>query len=163
MTKALVAYDTKYGNTQRVAELIAEGMKETGVEVSVENMKNVNFDTVAGYNAILMGSPNHIRRPTRTFKKFVKKLQKLGLKEKTLVAFDTYSIGKEEDVGVLQPGGSQYQVALLKMESHINDKLPHLKLLTPGLSIAVIGMEGPILDVEISKCREFGKTIGSKL
>jgi len=126
-------------------------------------MKNVDYNTVSGYDAILMGSPNHIRRPTRRFKKFVGKLRKLGLKDKTLVAFDTYSVGKEDETTVLQPGGSQYQVTLLKMESHIKGKMPHHKLLTPGLSIAVKGMEGPILSVELPKCKRFGKTIASKL
>ncbi|MFW9830527.1 MAG: flavodoxin family protein [Candidatus Thorarchaeota archaeon] len=162
MVKTLVAYDTKYGNTQRVAELIGDGLKEAGVEVSVENMKEVNFDTVAGYEAILMGSPNHIRRPTRTFKKFVGKLRKLKLRNKTLVAFDTY-VGQKNENEVIQPGGDQYQVAMLKMEDHLRDKLPDLKLLVPGLSIAVAGMEGPIVDAEIPKCKEFGKKIASQL
>jgi flavodoxin len=161
--KVLVTYDTKFGNTQRVAELIAEGLQEAGIEVSVQNMKGVDFDAVGGYGAIFMGSPNHIRRPTGTFKKFVKTLQKLDLKDKTLVAFDTYSIGKPEDDIELKPGGSQFQVALEKMEARIRKKLPHLKLLTPGLSIAVVGQKGPILDVELAKCKEFGKTIASKL
>ncbi len=162
MVKVLVAYDTKYGNTQRVAELIVEGLHEAGVEVSVENMKEVNFDTVAAYDAIFMGSPNHMFRPTRTFKKFVGKLRKLDLTDKTLVAFDTY-IGKKDENDVMQPGGGQYQKALLKMEKHMHNKLPKLKVLAPGLSIAVGGMEGPILDVEIPKCKEFGTKIAPQL
>ena len=161
--KALVAYDTKFGNTQRVAELIAEGLQEADIEASVQNMKSVNFDAVGGYDAIFMGSPNHIRRPTGTFKKFVKNLQKLDLKDKTLVAFDTYSIGKPEEGVELKPGGNQFQVALQKMETRIREKLPNLKLLTPGLSIAVVGQRGPILDMELAKCKEFGKTVALKL
>ena len=161
--KVLVAYDTKFGNTQRVAELIAEGLKEAGVEASVQHMKSVELDTLQDYGAIFMGSPNHIRRPTGTFNKFVKNLQKCNLKDKTLVAFDTYSIGKPEENVEVKPGGSQFQVALLKMEHRIQKKLPHLKLITPGLSIAVIGQKGPILDVELAKCKEFGKNIALQL
>ena len=161
--KALVTFDTKFGNTQRVAELIAEGLQEAGVETSVQHMKSVDFDTIEGYGAIFMGSPNHIRRPTGTFNKFVKNLQKGNLKNKTLVAFDTYSIGKPDEAVELKPGGSQFQVALRKMEDRIRKKLPHLKLLTPGLSIAVVGQKGPILEVEFAKCKDFGKTIASKL
>ena len=161
--KALVAYDTKFGNTQHVAELIAEGLQEAGVEVFVQHMNSVDFDDVDGYDVILMGSPNHIRRPTGTFNKFVKKLQKLELKGKTLVAFDTYSIGKPEENVEMKPGGSQFQVALLKMEARLRKKLPQLKLLTPGLSIAVVGQKGPILDVELARCKEFGKKVTTQV
>jgi hypothetical protein len=126
-------------------------------------MKSVDFDAVERYGVIFMGSPNHIRRPTGTFNKFVKNLQKSNLKDKILVAFDTYSIGKPDENVELKPGGSQFQVALLKMEDRIRKKLPHLTLLTPGLSIAVVGQKGPILNVEFAKCKEFGKIIASKL
>lgn len=160
--KVLVVYDTKYGNTQRVAELIAEGLRSTGAEAVVENMKKVNLDEAGGFDAILMGSPNHIGRPTRTFKKFVGKLKKANLKEKSLAAFDTY-VGKKDDQEVIQPGGGEFQKALLRMEKQLKEKLPHLKLISPGLSIAVGGMKGPILDADLPKCNEFGQKIASQL
>lgn len=162
MVKVLVAYDTKYGNTQRVAELIAEGLKAAGAEAVVENMKKVNVDEMLGFDAILIGSPNHMGRPTRTFKKFVSKLQKTDMKDKSLAAFDTY-IGQKDEQEVIQPGGGEFQKALRRMENQLKDKVPHLKLITPGLSIAVGGMKGPILDVDLPKCNEFGQKIASQL
>lgn len=161
MVKVLIAYDTKYGNTQRVAELIADGLKAAGAETVVENMKTVNFDEASGFDAILMGSPNHIGRPTRTFKKFVGNLQKAALKAKFLAAFDTY-IGQKDDQEVIQPGGGEFQKALRKMENYLKEKLPHLKLITPGLSIAVGGMKGPIIDADLPNCKEFGQKIASQ-
>lgn len=162
MMKVLVVYDTKYGNTQRVAELIAEGLKAVGAEPVVENMKKVNFDAAVGFDAILMGSPNHIGRPTRTFKKFVGKLRKAELKDKSLAAFDTY-IGQKDEQEVIQPGGGEFQKALRRMEDHLKEKLPHLKLITPGLSIAVGGMKGPIVEADLPKCKEFGQNLVSQL
>ncbi|MFX0079700.1 MAG: flavodoxin family protein [Candidatus Hermodarchaeota archaeon] len=160
--KVLVAYDTKYGNTQRVAELIAEGLKAAGAVAVVENMKKVNFDEAESFGAILMGSPNHMGRPTRTFKKFVDKLQKANLKDISLAAFDTY-VGQKDEQEVIQPGGGEFQKALRRMEDHLKDKLPHLKLITPGLSIAVGGMKGPIVEANLPKCNEFGQKIASQL
>lgn len=160
--KVLVAYDTKYGNTQRAAELIADGLKASGAEAVVENMKNVNVDEPVGFGAILIGSPNHMGRPTRTFKKFVGKLQKAKLKDKTLAAFDTY-VGKKDEHDIIHPGGGEFQKALRRMEEQLKAKLPHLKLITPGLSIAVGGMKGPILDVELPNCKEFGQKIAAQL
>ena len=161
MVKVLVTYDTKYGNTQRVGELIAEGLKAASADVSVENMKEVNFNEVGSFDAILMGSPNHMGRPTRTFNKFVDKLRKADLKNKTLVAFDTY-IGQKVE-GIYQPGSNQFQKALSKMEERLRDKMPSLKLISPGLSIAVSGMKGPIVKSEIPKCKEFGQKIAPLL
>lgn len=150
MVKVLIAYDTKYGNTQRVAELIAEGLKEKGSDTSVQNMKKVDFNSVEQFDAILMGSPNHIGRPTRTFHKFVGKLRKHPLKGKLIVAFDTYVEG-------------QFEKAMKKMEETLQGKMPENKLLTPGLSIKVAGMKGPIVESELPKCKEFGHKIASQL
>ena len=41
--KVLIVYDTKYGNTKQVANLIAEGITSSdGNEVIVNNVKDVN-------------------------------------------------------------------------------------------------------------------------
>ncbi len=162
MVKVLVAYDTKYGNTQRVAELIADGLKVAGAEAVVENMKKVNIDEAAGFDAILIGSPNHMGRPTRTFKKFVGNLQKANLEDMTLAAFDTY-IGQKDEQEIIHPGGGEFQKALRKMEEQLKAKLPNLKLISPGLSIAVGGMKGPILDPDLPNCKEFGQKIAAQL
>ncbi len=150
MAKVLIAYDTKYGNTQRVAELVAEGLNEEGTDTSVENMKRVDFNSVDKFDAILIGSPNHVGRPTRTFHKFVGKLRKRPLKGKLIVAFDTYV-------------ENEFEKAMKKMEETLQEKLAEIKLLTPGLSIKVEGMKGPIVESELSKCKEFGHKIASQL
>ncbi|MFX1300040.1 MAG: flavodoxin family protein [Promethearchaeota archaeon] len=162
MVKVLIAYDTKYGNTQRVAELIADGLKAAGAEAVVENMKKVKVEEVAGFDAILMGSPNHMGRPTRTFKKFVGKLQKANMKDKTLAAFDTY-VGQKDEQEIIHPGGGEFQKALRRMEEQLEAKFPNLKLIAPGLSIAVGGMKGPILDADLPNCRAFGQKIVAQL
>ncbi|WP_287589089.1 flavodoxin family protein [Candidatus Borrarchaeum sp.] len=151
MTKVLVAFDTKYGNTKIVAEKIAEGMKEVeGIEVTVSNMKKVDLKTIEQYDAILMGCPNHFGGPTRTAKKFIDKLGKLDLKGKVIAVFDTYI---KED----------FEKAVKKMEEKINEKIPGSKLMTPGLSIKVEEMKGPILEEEFPKTKELGKQIATQI
>ncbi len=151
MIRVLVAFDTKYGNTHRVAEIIAKELREAnGTEVTLTNMKEFNFKVVDDFDVILMGSPNHMGGPTRTFKKFADKLQKADLKGKSAAAFDTYM-------------GEDFEKAMRKMEEHIGEKLPGLKLITPGLSIKVEGMKGPIVDSELPKCKEFVHRIISQL
>ncbi len=150
MTKVLVAFDTKYGNTKIAAEKIAEGIKAEGIDVTLSNMKEVDFKTIEQYDAILMGCPNHFGGPTRTAKKFVDKFEKLDVKGKVIAVFDTYI---KED----------FEKAVKKMEEKINEKIPGSQLMTPGLSIKVEGMKGPILEEEFPKAKEFGKQIATQI
>ena len=45
------------------------------------------------------------------------------------------------------------------MEKDLKEKAPGLKIVTPGLSIKVEGMKGPIADGELDKCEGFANRI----
>ena len=53
--KVLVAYASKYGSTQEVAEAIAETLRESGFEVDLQPMRKVH--TLEGYAAVVLGAP----------------------------------------------------------------------------------------------------------
>lgn len=42
------------------------------------------------------------------------------------------------------------------MKKQINGVMPNLNKVSPGLSIKVGGMKGPIVDEDLPKCKEFG-------
>ena len=149
--KVIVVYESRYGNTKLVAETIAEGLREVeGIETHVSEVKQVDLSKVPDYDAILVGSPNHIGRPTGGVSKFIDKLGKLPLGGKLFAAFDTY-LGKDSEK------------VTRKLEKRISDKVPGAKLAAPGLSIRVDGMKGPISEGELPKCKEFGKKIASQV
>jgi len=149
LARIIVVYESKYGNTRRVAEAIGHGAGETpGVEVVVKELKEVDPNQLVEYDAILVGSPNHIGRATRGIRKFIDRLGKLNLEGKTAAAFDLY----------LQEGK-----AVRKMEKQLGEKAPGLKLVAPGLSVRVEGMKGPIAEGELPSCREFGARVATGL
>jgi flavodoxin len=149
--KVLVAFDTKYGNTETVAKTIAEGIRSVeGIEVALINIKKVDFKKLEGYDAILLGCPTHFGGPTRGAKKFIDKLGKTDLKGTKIAVFDTYI---KED----------FEKSVKELEKRIDEKTPGLQLLLPGLSIQVEDMKGPILENEFPKCREFGKQVAAHL
>lgn len=151
MTKAIIVYESKFGNTRLIAENIAEGMKEvSGTETVLSELKETDLNKIGEFDAILVGSPNHIGNATRGIRKFVEQLGKLGLTNKPAAVFDTY-IDKD------------YEKAVKKLEKHIGLKAPGLKLVIPGLSIRVDGMKGPITEGEIPKSRGFGIEMASRL
>jgi len=145
--KILIAYDTKYGNTEKVAKLIAEGISSIeGNEVIVKNVKDVKLKKEDSYDVIVIGSPNHFGRHIRSVKKFITKLPKSQLKVKTYAVFDT----------CIAPG---FEKAVKAMEKQISETMPNLIKASPGLSIKVAGMgasKGPIVDEDLPKCKEFG-------
>lgn len=151
MAKAIVIYESKYGNTKLVAEKIVEGMTEiSGVEAVLRELKEVDQNQLTEFDAILVGSPNHIGSATRSIRKFIDKLGKLNLEGKLVAVFDTYL-------------GGDFEKAVKKMEKQISEKVPGLKLVAPGLSIRVEGMKGPITEGELTKCKEFGVKIATQL
>ena len=145
--KVLIVYYTKYGNTERVAKLIAEGINSAeGNEVIVKNVKDVNLKEEASYDLILIGSPNHFGKHVGSVKKFINKLPDSQIKANAYAVFDTY-ITKD------------FEKAVKKMEEQISEVLPDLTKASPGLSIKVEGTgtsKGPITSADLPKCKEFG-------
>jgi flavodoxin len=142
--KILIVYDTKHGNTKKVAELISEGLKTVeGNTVSVENVKEIDVGKDETFDLILIGSPNHAGSHINTIKQFITNLPNGSLKADSFAVFDTYM-------------GKDFKKATGKMEEQITKVMPNMKKLSSGLSIKVGGMEGPIVEEELPKCKEFG-------
>ena len=151
MAKVIIIYESKYGNTKLVAESIVEEMREvSGIETVLSELNEVDQNQLTEFDAILVGSPNHMGGTTRGIRKFIDSLGKLNLEGKLAAVFDT-SFGRD------------FEKAVKKMEKQISEKVPGLKLVAPGLSIRVEGMKGPITEEELTKCREFGTRIATQL
>jgi len=145
--KALIVYDTKYGNTQKVAELIGEGYKSIADnETVIENVSEIDLHQKENYDLIIIGSPNHVGSYTGKIKKFIKGLRDSNIQGSSYAVFDTY-LGKD------------FEKATKKMEKLVEKILPNLKRLSSGLSIKVGGMKGPIVDEDLPKCKEFGEKL----
>jgi flavodoxin len=145
--KALIVYESKYGNTKLVGETVAQGMMETeGVEATLLEAQEVDLSKAADCDLILIGSPNHIGGLTRGIMKFIDELGKVDLKGKWVAVFDTYM-------------GGDFEKAVKKMEKRIGEKAPGLKIAAQGLSVRVQGMKGPVVEGELPRSKEFGSRI----
>ncbi|MFX0081914.1 MAG: flavodoxin family protein [Candidatus Hodarchaeota archaeon] len=142
--KVLIVYDTKYGNTRKVAELIGEGLKTIEEnEVTIANVKEIDLNKDQIYDLILVGSPNHMGTHTESVRKFIKGLRDALLKGKSFAVFDTYM-------------SKDYEKAVKRMEKQINMVIPNMARASSGLSIKVGGKKGPIVEEDLPKCKEFG-------
>jgi flavorubredoxin len=122
----------------------------TEVEATVRDVRTVDLTQVAGSAVILIGSPNHIGKATRRTRKFIDRLGEADLKGKLAAVFDTYI-------------GNDFEKAVKKMEKQIAENAPDLKLVTPGLSVRVTGMKGPVAEEELPRCREFGSKVANEI
>lgn len=153
MVKVFVIYDSKYGNTKLVAEKILEGIDDFGGnETYISYVKEVDVEKMANYDFFVLGAPNHMGMPSRIMTKFVDELAELNLKTGDVAIFGTYA-GKERLV----------DRAVKKLEKKVKAKLPKLKLISPGLSVRVNGITGPIVEGELPKCTAFGKQIANQI
>ncbi len=148
--KAIVVYDSKFGNCKKVAEDIEGGLAEAGAEVNIVPVREASVGALAGYEIVAVGAPVRIGKPLKRVRKFVANMQDVPLAGKTLGFFDTYGVAK-------QPGaGAGYLVELAK------EYKTAAKIVEPGLSVLVTGMKRPLEDGAMEKAREFGRKLAEE-
>lgn len=69
MSKAIVIYYSRGGNTKKMAEIIAEGLKKEQVNVDLRDVKDVRADDLLDYDAIIIGSPTYYGSMSAEIKK----------------------------------------------------------------------------------------------
>ena len=89
MKKALVIYDTKFGNTEKIAQALASGLEEQGIAVECISVNNVLIDRLLDYDFIAIGGPTHGFGMSKPIKDFFKQLENIDLRDKPAFAFDT--------------------------------------------------------------------------
>ncbi|MBN1966500.1 MAG: flavodoxin domain-containing protein [Anaerolineae bacterium] len=82
--KILVAYATRYGSTQEVAEFIADTLRSGGLEVTVQAMKDV--PSLADSGMIVLGAPLFIGKWPKDVHQFLSRHQ-AALSERPVALF----------------------------------------------------------------------------
>ena len=95
--KTLVIYDSVYGNTQKIAQAIGDGL--TG-EVKVVPVGSMNASEVRSFDLLIVGSPVHGGRATPAIDSFLKQLPPHSLEGKSVAAFDTRFESEEQGIGL---------------------------------------------------------------
>jgi menaquinone-dependent protoporphyrinogen oxidase len=65
----LVAYATRYGSTQEVAEAVAAALRENGLAVDLKPLKEVK--SLDGYSGVVIGAPLYMFRWHKDAKRFL--------------------------------------------------------------------------------------------
>jgi len=91
MSKTLIVYATRTGETQRIGELIAEGIRMAGEDVAVVNANTIKKENdLQGYDALVLGSATYHGDMLPAMKTILFLAEKAGLEGKTGGAFGAF-------------------------------------------------------------------------
>ena len=92
MKKVLIAYDSRTGKTEKMAETIAEGIRMAGYGADLKKITQIKSEAeLQGYDAYIFGSPTYHRDMIGTMKTFLFLAQKANLEGKLGGAFGSYT------------------------------------------------------------------------
>ncbi|HLN88893.1 MAG TPA: flavodoxin domain-containing protein [Candidatus Binatia bacterium] len=155
--KGIVVYDTSSGNTRKIAETIAETLKESGVEADLYHIKEVKKFNANDYNFLVIGSPTKFGTMSFAVKSFLGKIKSEEWTNRPFAAFDTEN---PENVERAKAENKEWSAA-----EKISDKLreKNLKQISPVLKALVLGWKGPLVDGEINRTKDYARELAIKL
>jgi len=145
--KALIVYDSVYGNTEKIARAIGEAITPSG-EVKVLRAGEANPSELASTDLLIVGSPTHAGRPTPPIQDILNKVPKLSLQGINVAAFDTRIPTKL--VGV-------FGYAAGRIAGNLKRKGGNLIASPEGF--LVTGTKGPLKEGELERAAGWAKGI----
>ena len=155
--KGIIIYDTSYGNTQKIAETIAETLKESGIEVDLFKVNEAKKVNAKDYSFLVLGSPTKFGTMSFAFKSFLGKVKSEEWINKPFAAFDTENPENIEHAKAENKNWSAGEKIAEKLkEKKMNQLLPVLKA-------SVLGQKGPLQEGEIERTKDYAKELAAKL
>ena len=74
-------FDSRYGNTEKIARSIEAGIREAGVETECLNARDVKVDSLKENDLICIGAPTEGFTASKPIKDFIAKLGGLSCRE----------------------------------------------------------------------------------
>ncbi|MCF8080349.1 MAG: flavodoxin domain-containing protein [Desulfobacterales bacterium] len=91
MARALIVYATRSGETRKIGELIAEGLRISLVEVEVKDVKEIKSEKdLEAYDALVFGSATYHGDMMQAMKTMLFLAEKAALEGKTGAAFGAF-------------------------------------------------------------------------
>ena len=92
MKKILIAYDSRTGRTQKMAERIADGVRSAGKEALIRRISEIkDASELDGYEGYVFGSPTYFKDTTQEMKTFLFLAGRANLRGKVGGAFGSYT------------------------------------------------------------------------
>ena len=155
--KALVVYDSMFGNTEQVAQEIGQALLSEGHEVQTLRVTEASSQQATEVDVLLVGSPTRAFRPTPAITQFLKEIPDNGLQGIKVGAFDTRVSLEEVNSKVLTFFVKLFGYAAEPMAKRLQQKGGAQALSPEGF--IVTGKEGPLREGELERAAGWAKGI----
>jgi len=154
--KALIIYDSFFGNTEQIAQAIGNALGSQE-EVEILRVSNVNPEQLTGLKLLIVGSPTRGFRPTEAITGFLKRISTNGLTGVKVAAFDTRLSASDIESSALRflvkTGGYAAKRIANRLRKSGGD------LIMPPEGFFVKGTEGPLKEGELERSADWAKQI----
>jgi flavodoxin len=145
----LVIYDSQFGNTERIAQVIAEALSGYG-QVRAVHASHIQPIELQGVDLMILGCPTQKWGPTSALRSFLENIPFEALKDLAVAVFDTRFQQPRWMVG-----SAAYRITrLLGRQGRA--------LLVPPESFFVKDMQGPLEEGELERAAEWARMVGEK-
>ena len=151
--KALIIYHSKTGHTKAAADDIARGLKEKGVEVTIEEAGRADPAKAGEFDVLLVGSPTYAttryKGAAKPVEKFMDAMKPDALSGRVAGAFSVNAAtGAEKVVAAIEEKLGSFGAKVVKPGPAVKAGAP--------LSL----WQGPDASAEdVEKCVEFGRRV----
>ncbi len=145
--KALIVYDSVYGNTEKIARAIAEAITPAS-EVKVVRAGEASLSELASIDLLIVGSPTQGGRATKAVQEFLNKIPAKALKNISVASFDTR---------VKHPIAKLFGYAAGRIADTLTGKGGYP--VVPPEGFIVMGNEGPLKEGELEQAAGWAKRI----
>jgi flavorubredoxin len=145
MKKVIVGYYSRTGNTAKMAEYIAEGIRITGNSADLKKISEIKSEKdLEGYDGFIFGCPTYHRDITAGMKTFLFLAEKANLVGKMGGAFGSYTHSGES-------------------ANMIYDTMLHVFKMDM-VDLGALDLKEQVLETDegLRACQDYGKAIGEK-
>jgi len=146
MKKVLIAFVSRTGKTEAMANYIAEGLRISGQEVALKKIATIdNEKDIVGYDGYVFGCPTYHKDMTGGMKQFLFKAQRANMTGKIGGAFGSHTHSGESAPMIFDTMEHVFKMDMIDL-GPLN--------LTEAMAESGEGMKA---------CQDYGKALGEKL
>jgi len=157
--KAMVVYDSIFGNTEQIAQAIGNALGSPE-DVEILRVGDVKPEQLMGLKLLIVGSPTRGFRPTPAITNLLKSIPKDGLKGIKVAAFDTRIALSDVNSPILPVFVKIFGYAAKPIADGLTKKGGELTI--PPEGFFVKGTEGPLKEGELERAAEWAQLIKSQ-
>ena len=152
--RTLIIYDSLHGNTKEIAEAIYNGIAQP--DTKILPVEKAITDDLKDIKLLIVGSPTHGGTAKPTLLDFLKRIQKDSLVGIKIATFDTRFLEEKQKVALR---------LLMKTIGYAAPKIAKIleskggELIVKPEGFFVKKAEGPLLNGEIQRAKERGKSV----